>query len=34
MINYAGLENTYGFNAIKNQLKELEQIAGHSFLNS
>lgn len=33
MINYAGLENTYSFNLIKNQLKELETIAGHSFSN-
>ena len=34
MIQYAGLENMYGFNLIKDQLKELETTAGHSFSNT
>jgi hypothetical protein len=33
MVGYAGLENKYGFVNIKDQLKELEQLAGRSFTN-
>ena len=34
MLNYAGLDNTYGFELLTKQLKELEQEAHHSFPNS